>query len=263
MDYIAQNKEAWEEAFNHRHPNWGEENYRHLQNKQLPFFCPDVISELKGINFQGKKVAQFCCNNGRELLSLLQLGAQSGIGFDIAENIINQAIDTARKAGINNCEFVTCNIFDIDDQYHNSFDFVLFTIGAITWFQDLKPLFKKVSDCLKPNGIMLIHDFHPFMNMLPMPGESCFETNHLDRITHSYFRSEPWIENDGMGYMSEQYKSKTFTSFSHTMSSIINALCDSKMKVSKLNEYDYDVGLSDVYDNRGYPLSYILIAEKI
>ena len=262
MDYMNKNKMAWEEAFDHRHPNWGDDNYKRLRNEQLPFFCPDVINELKAVNFEDKTVAQFCCNNGRELLSLMQLGAKNGIGFDIADNIIEQARETTEKAGIDNCEFVSTNILEIDSRYHNCFDFAFFTIGAITWFEDLKPLFKTVADCLKPNGIMLIHDFHPFMNMLAMPGEPGFDAKSLDKIIYSYFRTEPWIENEGMGYMSEQYASKTFTSFSHTVSDIINALSFSKMNVTSFNEYNYDVGLTDVYDGKGYPLSFILIAEK-
>lgn len=262
LDYIIQNKQAWEEAFDHKHPRWGEENHIRLRNERLPFFCPDVIAELTAIHFKGRTVAQFCCNNGRELLSLMQLGAQKGVGFDIAENIVQQAKETAAKAGIDNCEFVTANILDIDSRYHNKFDFVLFTIGAIMWFQDLKPLFKKAAECLKPKGIIFIHDLHPFMNMLPLPGESVFRADQLNRMTYSYFRNDPWIENEGMAYMSERYESKTFTSFSHTMADIINALCFSNMHVRKLNEYAYDVGLTDVYDDKGYPLSFILISEK-
>lgn len=262
MNYFQKNKEAWEEAFDHRYLGWGEANHERLRNEPLPFFCPDVERELRSIDFEGKTVAQFCCNNGRELLSLMRLGASCGVGFDIAENIIRQAADTAEKAGIGNCRFVACNILDIPEAYRGSFDFILFTIGAITWFEDLEPLFQKASDCLKPGGTLLIHDFHPVMNMLPMPGEPGFDAEHLDRIAYSYFRTEPWIENEGMGYMSEQYASKTFTSFSHTMSSIVNALSRARLRIVKLNEYDYDVGLSDAYDKRGIPLSYLLSAEK-
>jgi len=262
MDYIGNNKAAWEEAFDHKQDGWGEENYKCLLNEDLPFFCKDMAAELRSMDFKGKSAAQFCCNNGRELLSLMQLGAESGTGFDIAENIIAQASETAEKAGISNCRFVSCNILDIDEKYHNSFDFILFTIGAITWFEDLKPLFQKVSDCLKPGGILLIHDFHPVMNMLPMPGEPEFDGEHLNRAAYSYFRKEPWIENEGMGYMSEPYESKTFTSFSHTMSAIINAVSDSQMRIVRLKEFDYDIGLTEVYDGKGFPLSYILTAEK-
>ena len=157
MDYIKDNKAAWEEAFAHKREGWGEENHTRLLRETLPFFCADVAAELRSMDFCGKDVAQFCCNNGRELLSLMRLGAASGTGFDIAENIIAQANDTARKAGIHNCRFVARNILDIDKGYDGRFDFILFTIGAITWFEQLGPLFQKVSDCLKPGGMMLIH----------------------------------------------------------------------------------------------------------
>lgn len=155
------------------------------------------------------------------------------------------------------------NILDISSAYHEQFNFIFFTIGAITWFKDLEPLFQKVADCLAPGGVLLIHDFHPFMNMLPTPGEDGFDESSLDKIGYSYFRTEPWIENEGMGYMSKQYVSKTFTSFSHTMSAIVNATSDVGLRVMRLDEYDYDVGLSEVYDGRGYPLSFLLTAEKI
>lgn len=69
-----------------------------------------VFSKIEKIDFKGKIIAQFCCNNGRELLSLMQLKSNYGVGFDIAENIIEQAKETARKANITNCDFVATNI---------------------------------------------------------------------------------------------------------------------------------------------------------
>jgi len=262
MNYITDNKAAWEEAFDHRHQNWGDENYKRLKSEKLPFFNAGLREELLKTDFTNKSVAQFCCNNGREILSLMQLGAKNGVGFDIAENIIAQAKDTAKMADIINCEFEACNILDIPAKYHNSFDFIFFTIGAITWFEDLTLLFAKVSKCLKNNGLLLINDFHPFENMLPLPEDDCFDGNDLNRFAYSYFRKEPWIENNGMGYISVSYSSKTFTSFSHTMSGIINALSANGMKTIKLKEYDYDIGLTDVYDGKGFPLSFTLLAEK-
>ncbi len=49
-----------------------------------PIFNQDVIAELKSLDLQGKTIAQFACNNGRELLSAVQLGAAYGVGFYIA-----------------------------------------------------------------------------------------------------------------------------------------------------------------------------------
>lgn len=262
MSYIDGNKAAWEEAFENRKPSWGEENHIRLKREKLAFFNADMKRELEKIDFSGKTVAQFCCNNGRELLSMSGLGINAGIGFDIAENILEQARDTATKAGIDNCSFVACNILDIPESYHNRFDLIFFTIGAITWFEDLNMLFDKVAKCLKSNGLVMVNDFHPLLNMLPIPGDDCFDPENLNRFAYSYFRKEPWIENNGQGYMTKEYTSKTFTSFSHTMSGIINALSGNGIKTIKLNEYDYDIGMTDVYDSKGFPLSFILIAEK-
>ncbi|MEG0076130.1 MAG: SAM-dependent methyltransferase, partial [Eubacterium sp.] len=108
----------------------------------------------------------------------------------------------------------------------------------------------------------LIHDYHPFMNMLPLPGEEEFDQDKLNQVSYSYFRTTPWIENDGMCYMSNTYHSKTFTSFSHTMAEIITSLATNGFYVLALNEYDYDVGLTDVYDKQGLPLSFLLTAKK-
>ena len=193
---------------------------------------------------------------------VMQLGAKSGVGFDIAENILAQARDTAAKINRTNCQFVACNILEIDENYYSKFDFIFFTIGAITWFADLKELFAVVTKCLKPGGIMLIHDFHPFVNMLPIPGEEPYDENNLNQVAYSYFRNEPWIENHGMGYMSETYESKTFTSYSHTLSAILNGAIQSGLTIKRFDEFDYDIGITGVYDGKGYPMSFLLMSQK-
>ena len=37
MNYFNENKRLWEEAFEHKLPGWGEENYERLMNEHLPF----------------------------------------------------------------------------------------------------------------------------------------------------------------------------------------------------------------------------------
>jgi len=262
MDYIKNNKAAWEEGFDNRKPCWGDDNHIKLKSERLAFFNDDMKAEIEKLDFQGKRVAQFCCNNGRELLSLMELGAAGAVGFDIAENIIAQAKDTAQKAGIENCDFVACNILEIPDSYYGQFDIVLLTVGAICWFEDLEVFFEKAAKCLKGGGLLIMNEIHPFENMVPVPGEDEFDPRNMDRLAFSYFRKEPWLQNKGMDYMTGEYKSKTFTSFSHTLSEIINSLSANGLKTVRFNEYDYDIGITDVYDGFGLPLSFILMAEK-
>ncbi|MCL2235560.1 MAG: class I SAM-dependent methyltransferase [Defluviitaleaceae bacterium] len=265
MKYTETNKQAWEHAFENRKAGFGEENYKILNQEHLPFFYDEMKIELENIDFKNAVIAQFCCNNGRELLSLAGLpGVERVVGFDIAENIIKQARDTAEKAGITGCEFVACNILEIDEKWYGKFDAVLLTIGAICWFEDLGELFGVAAKCLKPDGKVLIHEIHPFENMLPMPGEEGFDPNISDKFAYSYFRSDPWIQSNGMTYMTGLAESKTFTSFSHTLGSIITALADNGLFVTRLKEHDYGVsGMTDLYDGKGIPLSYVMIAKNL
>ena len=261
MDYFKSNKQAWEEAFAHRHEDWCEDMPKTLQTEDLPYMNPMLRQALRSLDLKHKIIAQFCCNNGRELLSAMQLGALKGYGFDIAENMIAQANHVADQAKLN-CAFTACNILKIGQGDNEAFDLVFFTIGAITWFEDLEALFAVASRCLKPGGTLLLNDYHPFVGMLPMPGEEAFDPEEADRIAYSYFRKEPWLEHNSGGYMTHHQNTQTFTSFSHTMSAIVNAVIASGLQIRSLEEYDTDIGMTEVYNGKGYPLSFTLLAEK-
>ena len=139
MDYHQTNKQAWEEAFDHRHEGWCDDLPARLKTDELPYMNPMLRDALKGLDLKGKTIAQFCCNNGRELLSAMQLKTKAGYGFDIAENMTAFANGVAEKAGLP-CTFTACDILAIGEEYNSRFDLVMFTIGAITWFEDLTAL---------------------------------------------------------------------------------------------------------------------------
>lgn len=263
MDYITMNKEAWEEAFDRRYEGYGENNHVLLKTEQYPFLEKEMIEELQEIDLNNKNIAQFCCNNGRELLSIIKNGGNTGVGFDIAENLINQAKETAAKAEIP-CDFVVCNILDIDKKYYGQFDLIVVTIGAISWFHDLNQFFGMVSKCLKKDGVLLVNEMHPFTNMLAMEGEETYDANDLTKFVYSYFKSDPFISNDGMSYMCKHdYESKTFTSFTQTFADIINGIVVNDMNIRKLREFEHDIseGFEKLSD-KGFPLSYIIKARK-
>ncbi len=49
-----------------------------------------VRERLRQIDFSGKTISHIPCNNGRELLSLMRLGAKEGVGFDISDAAIQR-----------------------------------------------------------------------------------------------------------------------------------------------------------------------------
>ena len=115
--YIEGNKAAWEEAFENRAASWGADITERIRTEDYPFFYEETKAVLKQIRTEGAVIGQFCCNNGRELLSLVKCGkAKKGIGFDIAENQVAFANEKAKELGLP-CEFEAVNIYDIDDRY--------------------------------------------------------------------------------------------------------------------------------------------------
>lgn len=214
-------------------------------------------------NIQNKIIAQFCCNNGRELLSLDKYNPRECIGFDISDALINEAKLMAAELK-SNCKFIQTNIADIKD-YKDYFDIVYVSIGAMEWFDDLDVFFNRINFVLKQAGVLIIHEVHPFINLIALPQEIEFNQNEPTKIFHSYFKKEPWINEDGMFCMvGKQYKSKPFICFSHTFSEILNAICTNGLSVSKVTENDYDIGSigSPILNGKGFPLSFLLEAKK-
>ena len=95
--YIEGNKAAWEEAFDNRDASWGADITERIQKEEYPFFNDETKEVLRKLNTKGAVIGHFCCNNGRELLSLVKCGnAKKGIGFDIAENQVAFANEKAK-----------------------------------------------------------------------------------------------------------------------------------------------------------------------
>ncbi len=95
------NREAWDQAAAlHRSQNM--ESL--LAGFRRPgHSCLDEIEteRLQALGVAGKDVAQLCCNNGRELLSVKNMGAGRCVGFDAAKGFIEQAreLAAARREG--------------------------------------------------------------------------------------------------------------------------------------------------------------------
>lgn len=258
--YTIANKDAWEEAAPIHNKQNQEQLLRDVKNPNYSSLAEIEIECLNTIDVKGKDVAQICCNNGRELISIKNMRAARCVGFDIAQGFIDQSIELAHTAGVD-IEFVCSDVYDIDEKYNAKFDVIIITIGVLTWMPDLELFFAAVSKLLKTGGVMFMYEQHPILDMV--------EPNEAGAPVvweFSYFEKEPYVDSDGLDYWSgNKYKSKPMTSFFHTMSEIIMAGINNGFAIEHFVERPEHISNTwwNVESSKiGVPMSFTLIMKK-
>jgi ubiquinone/menaquinone biosynthesis C-methylase UbiE len=259
-EYIEANRRAWNEvAPIHAAANQA----RLLQRFAQPGFS--VLDEyerakLEQIGVAGKAVAQIGCNNGRELLSIKNMGAGRCVGFDLSEQFIEQA-RALNAAAQHDCEFVATNALEIPADYDQQFDLVFITIGVLSWMPDIHAFFAGVGRLLRPGGHLLIYEMHPFTTMLDLPAET--ETPLL--ITLSYF-SKAATQDSGLDYYNESdYDALPHYWFTHTLGALFQAMIDSGIALAAFEEYPHDISnaFAPLEQFQKVPLSCIIVGKRI
>ena len=258
--YTKANLEAWNEVA----PIHAKHNLEELlTNFQKPGYSvlDDIETKcLEYLQVQGKDVAQVCCNNGRELISVKNMGAGRCVGFDGSQGFIDQAKELAAAAR-QDVEFVCTDIYQLGQDYSEQFDIVTITIGVLGWMPDLEWFIEIVAELIKPGGALFIYEQHPILDMFA-PG------NAEDPVEWelSYFSKEPYVELTGLDYIGgEQYDAKPVTSFSHVMGEIVMSGIHNGLTVEYLEEFPHHISntwWNVEHSGLGLPMCYTLIFRK-
>ena len=134
--YVAANRAAWEASapLHRRGASW----QRLAEGFARPgFSCLDAVETeaLTREGVAGKAVAQLCCNNARELLSVKSMGAGRCVGFDQADAFLEQGRELAEIAGLE-LELVSGDVYAVPARFDAAFEIVLVTIGVFGWLPD-------------------------------------------------------------------------------------------------------------------------------
>jgi SAM-dependent methyltransferase len=224
--------------------------------------CLDAVAlehlgRIGGVS--GKRIAQLCCNNGRELISLMNLGAASAVGFDISEVVIDEARQLATAAAVS-CSFVHSDVYDIPDAYCASFDLVYISVGALGWMPDLARFLQVAARLLAAPGWLFVYEMHPILDMFDPLSKT--PTVPAD----SYFRTEPYVETAGLDYVGgTDHEGPPQYWFHHSLASLFNTAIGAGFRVVSFHEFEHDVtGLYEAVAQcpQKVPMSYILTATK-
>ncbi len=262
--FTNMNREAWNEAMPYHKRGRKINLEKAFKDPNYNVLDPIEKEKLLKIGIKDKDVVHLSCNNGIELISIVRLGANRGVGYDISDEAIKEANLFSKIAGAN-CKFIQSDVYDLESQNTGTFDLLYISVGALAWLPDMSRFFEIAASLIKPNGFIFIYEMHPFVNMLGCEGEDGFQKEYPLNPQYSYFKEDPWIETDGIDYIGGiTYESKPMVEFTHTLSSILNNLIKANIEICEFSEYSHDIstGFKDIESDKMVPLSYVLIGKK-
>ena len=260
--YTAANREAWNEAAPRHAAHNNARLLEAFKNPDYVTFEGDILDTLMGIGVDGKQVIQLGCNNGRETVSLRNMGAARSVGVDAAEDFLAHGRQLTEAAGASGeVELICADIYHLPDELEGSFDIVLSTIGVIGWLPDIVAYFRVIQGLLKPGGLLVMQEMHPVLLMYEPNPETGVST-----IEYPYFSSQVWEETNGLDYYGgEEYESKPSYSFMHRMDEVLMAGIKNGLSLKSFKELDYDISMfcSDLEDSPVKPpLGFVLVMEN-
>ena len=263
-DYREKNRAAWNQVAPIHRAHRKVDLHAAVQSPSFNILGEVEQQILAEIGIKDRKVAQLCCNNGRELLSMLNMGAAHGVGFDISDAFIEEARELAALAHAN-CEFVRADVLVIPEEYHARFDLVFISIGALTWFSDLERFFEVCRNLLLPGGMLFVYEMHPFLDMMAAPEDPEYSAEDELKVAFPYFSSEPWVNADGLDYVGgTTYESVESISFPHSLAEILSSIIKHGFVLTAFHEYPHDISEAFKHLERYQmiPMCYSLTARK-
>ena len=179
----------------------------------------------------GKSLLHLQCHFGLDTISWARLGAKA-TGVDFSETAIELAREIARHAGVD-AEFVCSNVYDLPENLVGEFDIVFTSYGVLCWLNDMDEWARIIAHYLKPGGVFLLVESHPFMWVFDDESEEL-------KQRYSYWHSDEPLswEEDGT-YADEKAKvtNKKSYEWQHTVSDILNALINAGLTIDEIGEY--------------------------
>ena len=258
--YTEANRVAWNEATPYHMKAKKDEWYGAFARPGYSCLDEVVTGVLNDMDISGKDIAQLGCNNGRELISLKNMGGRECVGFDICDAAVEEARQLAAHANAE-CEFVRTDIYDIPDKFNDSFDLIYMSIGFLTWLPDLARFMERAARLLRKEGIMLIYDAHPFLHMF-----DCDKKDDPLKVRESYFKDEPWEDFGSLDYYGlTPYDGTVKYNFAHKLSDIINGFLRNRLRIFRFEEYEHDISVCYQYletTAMRLPLSFLIAGKK-
>lgn len=176
-----------------------------------------------------KDILHLQCHFGQDTLSLARMGANV-TGLDLSEKAIETAQSISNELNIT-AEFICSNTLDADKNIDKKFDIIFTSYGAICWLPELNKWAKNISNLLKPNGKILVVEFHPAYTMF---------ADDFSGVEYGYFNKGELVDEFEGTYADKnstvQQKSVWWN---HSIADVQTALLNYGFRITHFSEYDY------------------------
>jgi len=237
-EYTDANRRAWDEVAARHAAHNNAALFEAVKDPAFVSFEGDILHTLQRVGVAGKHIIQLGCNNGRETLSLRNLGAAYCVGVDASAEFLAHGREMVQLSDAQDqVEFIEADVYELPEEFNAAFDMVLVTIGVISWMPELKPFFEVVRSLLKPGGQLVMEEMHPVLFMYEEDAD-----NGASAVQYSYFSAEVWEETSGLDYYShETYDASPNYSFMHRLDEILMAAIGCDLHLSRIVELDNDI----------------------
>jgi 2-polyprenyl-3-methyl-5-hydroxy-6-metoxy-1,4-benzoquinol methylase len=249
VDYSAQNKMAWEYdayEFWRRHNGTPAElaaklvadPHRTLRRYEAYFGA-----------FDGVRIANICGSCGKKAVPLALLGADVTV-FDISQDNRRYAMELAEAAGTS-IRYEVGDVMETDLTIHGGqYDIVFMEGGILHYFFDLPAFMQLMAALLKPDGKLILSDFHPLTKIMDVlnfqrPTMGYFSTDILEaEMPHARFYADD---------IRRQFPKCQLRLY--TLSEIINGVISAGLALERYDEHP-------AWTDPDVPGEYTIIARK-
>ena len=136
----------------------------------------------------GREICVLGSGDNVVVFALAGLGARM-TSVDISQKQLDIASGRADELGLD-IEFVRADVTDLRPLQNERFD-VVYTGGHVAvWVSDLKKYYSEAGRILKPQGVFMIREYHPFRRLWKdVPDRLEMECGYFVRGPHRYDRS--------------------------------------------------------------------------
>jgi len=172
-------------------------------------------------NVRGKSVCVLASGDNEVVFALAGMGAKL-TSVDISEGQLKVAQQRARTLDLD-ISFLRADVTELEQIEDDGFDFVHSGGGVWIWISDIRKYYEEAVRILKPGGLLIVNDAHPFSFLVSgaIPSTDYYSTGAF-----------PYKTDEGMPACEHLWK----------VSDQIQAALDAGCELLKIEEHDGTVG---------------------